>query len=286
MEGILFALVPMVAWGSIGFVSNKIGGKPSQQTFGMTLGAVLFAIIVWIVKRPEMTSQLWIFGFLGGFLWSIGQTGQFHAMKYMGVSVANPLSSGSQLVLGSLIGVFLFGEWTQVYQYILGSCALVLLIIGFYFSSKKDKNSQKAELHHYGKGFKSLTYSTIGYVSYVVLFNNIMKFELISVLLPMAIGMVFGASLFMSFKLSFDTYVLKNSLVGIMWGIGNVFMLLAASKAGLAIAFSFSQLGAIISIIGGIIFLGEKKSKQEMRWVILGIICFIAGAILLGIVKA
>ena len=42
MEGILFALVPMFAWGSIGFVSNKIGGKPSQQTFGMTLGCLLY----------------------------------------------------------------------------------------------------------------------------------------------------------------------------------------------------------------------------------------------------
>lgn len=29
MQGILYALVPMFAWGSIGFVSNKIGGKPN-----------------------------------------------------------------------------------------------------------------------------------------------------------------------------------------------------------------------------------------------------------------
>lgn len=63
MEGILYALVPMFAWGSIGFVSNKIGGKPSQQTFGMTLGALLFALVVWLIVRPEMTLQLWILGF-------------------------------------------------------------------------------------------------------------------------------------------------------------------------------------------------------------------------------
>ena len=49
MQGILFALIPMVAWGSIGFVSNKIGGKPDQQTLGMTLGALLFAFVVTIV---------------------------------------------------------------------------------------------------------------------------------------------------------------------------------------------------------------------------------------------
>ncbi|MGT2887843.1 GRP family sugar transporter [Streptococcus didelphis] len=287
MEGILYALVPMFAWGSIGFVSNKIGGKPSQQTFGMTLGALFFALLVWIIARPEMTVNLWIFGILGGFLWSIGQTGQFQAMKYMGVSVGNPLSSGFQLILGSLIGVLVFHEWTKSYQFILGTTALILLIIGFYFSSKQDHdNNEKHQLYQYSKGFRALTYSTIGYVSYVVLFNNIMKFDLISVLLPMAVGMVVGASFFMSFKLSFDPYVVKNSLVGLLWGIGNLFMLLAASNAGLAIAFSFSQLGVIISIVGGILFLGEVKTKKEMKWVIIGIICFVIGAVLLGIVKS
>lgn len=40
MEGILLALVPMFAWGSIGFVSNKIGGTAKQQTLGMTFGAL------------------------------------------------------------------------------------------------------------------------------------------------------------------------------------------------------------------------------------------------------
>lgn len=287
LEGILFALVPMFAWGSIGFVSNKIGGKPSQQTFGMTLGALLFALVVWLVVRPEMSMKLWIFGILGGIIWSVGQTGQFHAMQYMGVSVANPLSSGSQLVLGSLIGVLVFHEWTKPIQFVVGTIALLLLIVGFYFSSKQDEtNAASNQLHDFSKGFRALTYSTTGYVMYAVLFNNIMKFDVLSVILPMAVGMVLGAAMFMSFKVSFDQYVIKNSVVGLLWGVGNIFMLLAASKAGLAIAFSFSQLGAIISIVGGVLFLGETKTKKEMRWVITGILCFIVGAILLGIVKS
>lgn len=60
MEGIFYALIPMFTWGSIGFVSNKIGGKPSQQTLGMTFGALLFSLAVWLIVRPEMTLQLWL----------------------------------------------------------------------------------------------------------------------------------------------------------------------------------------------------------------------------------
>ena len=32
MQGVLFALVPLFAWGSIGLVANKLGGDPNQQT--------------------------------------------------------------------------------------------------------------------------------------------------------------------------------------------------------------------------------------------------------------
>lgn len=287
MQGILYALVPMVAWGSIGFVSNKIGGKPNQQTFGMTLGALLFALVVWMIVRPEMSITLWIVGIIGGMLWSMGQYGQFRSMQYMGVSVANPLSSGAQLVFGSLIGAIIFGEWTKSVQFLLGILALFLLLIGFYFTSKQD--SEKVHVnpnHEFGKGFQALTYSTLGYLSYTILFNNIMHFDALAVILPMAVGMVLGAMIFMKFQIQFEAVVIKNALVGFMWGIGNIFMLLAAAKAGLAIAFSFSQLGAIISIIGGILFLGEIKTRKEMRWLTIGMMCFVIGAVLLGIVKS
>ena len=46
MQGVLLALVPIFAWGSIGVVANKFGGDANQQTLGMTLGAFVFALIV------------------------------------------------------------------------------------------------------------------------------------------------------------------------------------------------------------------------------------------------
>lgn len=287
MQGILYALIPMLAWGSIGFVSNKIGGKPNQQTFGMTLGALLFALIVWMIVRPEMSVSLWVVGIIGGMLWSMGQYGQFRSMQYMGVSVANPLSSGAQLVFGSLIGAIVFGEWSKPAQFLLGIVALLLLVVGFYFTSKQDSEKARTNTsHEFGKGFRALTYSTAGYLSYAILFNNIMHFDALAVILPMAVGMVFGAIIFMKFQIQFEAVVVKNALVGLMWGIGNIFMLLAAAKAGLAIAFSFSQLGVIISIVGGILFLGESKTRKEIRWLSIGIACFVLGAVLLGVVKS
>ncbi|TWT11081.1 GRP family sugar transporter [Streptococcus sp. sy004] len=289
MIGILYALVPMVAWGSLGFISNKIGGNANQQTFGVTLGAVLFATTVYLVVRPDLTWSTWLFGIIGGILWAVGQNGQFKSMQYMGVSVANPLSSGSQLVVGSLIGVLAFQEWTKPIQYSLGMIAMIFLLVGFYFSSKQDPDKEvldNSQPRDFKKGFQALTTSTLGYVSYTVFFNNIVNLDPISAILPMSFGMVFGAVMFMKFQVNFEPVVLKNALVGILWSFGNIFMLFAAKEAGLAIAFSFSQLGAVIAIIGGILVLGEKKTKKEMKWVLIGISCFIIGAVLLGVVKS
>lgn len=293
MEGILLALVPMFAWGSIGFVSNKIGGTAKQQTLGMTFGAFVFALVVFLIRQPQLSLPIFLIGFTGGFIWAIGQSGQFHSMKYIGVSVAGPLSAGSQLVLASLLGVFVFHEWTQNIQYTLGFIAIVALIIGFYFSAKRDpENTITAEKQYYIRGLLCIAYSTLAYVSYVILYNNLsvlwfdIHFDTLTIIFPMSIGMVIGAFVLSGGDIKMEAVVFKNIAVGLMWGVGNVFMLLAASLAGNAIAFSFSQLGVIISTIGGILFLGEKKTKKELIYITIGTVLFIAGAILLAIVKS
>ncbi|MDR0200381.1 MAG: GRP family sugar transporter [Streptococcaceae bacterium] len=298
MLGILYALVPLVCWGSIGFVANKIGGDAHQQTLGTTLGAFIFALGVWLIVRPALTWQIWLIGVIGGMIWALGSSRQYHAMKYMGVSVAVPLSAGSQLVLGSVVGVLAFHEWTLPIQFILGTIAMVVLCFGFYASAKRDPEAESTVTQvenaspDVRKGLISLALSTFGFVLYVVIYNNLsgplfgVHFDTFQIILPMSVGMILGAWGLSGFRVKLAPVVAKNMSVGIMWGIGNIFMLEAAKLAGLAIAFTFSQLGIIISIVGGILFLGEKKTQRELRYVTLGIVLFVVGAILLAIVKA
>lgn len=162
MQGVLFALVPIFAWGAVGLVANILGGDPNQQTLGMTLGAFVVALIVSLFRMPTLTWQIFLIGFIGGLFWAIGQFGQFNSMKYMGVSVASPLSSGSQLLFGVLLGVFAFHEWTKQIQFIIGFIAMALLVVGFYFSAKRDpENAVVKEGRNYTKGLIALTYSTM-----------------------------------------------------------------------------------------------------------------------------
>ena len=79
---------------------------------------------------------------------------------------------------------------------------------------------------------------------------------------------------------------MRNIGTGLLWATGNIFMLISMKNVGLAISFSLSQTGIIISTLGGIWFLGETKSKREFRYVLLGCLGVIAGGILIGYIKA
>ncbi|MFV0556036.1 MAG: GRP family sugar transporter [Lactovum sp.] len=292
MLGIMYALVPMICWGLIGFVANFIGGSAKQQTLGMTLGAFIFAFVVFLIRRPELSWQIILLGIVGGLIWSVGQSGQFYSMKYLGVAMASPLSGGFQLVLAALLGVFVFGEWIRPIQYIVGFLALAVLIIAFYFSAKKDpENTVEFEGLNLSKGFIALIYSTIGYVTYVTLFNNLaqlfwgIEVDTLTIILPMSFGMIAGALILAGGKVPMTKEVGKNMLLGLQWGLGNVFLLLAANEAGITIALTFSQLGVLLSTIGSILFLGEKKTKKELTYLTLGGLLFALGAILLAVVK-
>lgn len=284
----LIALVPMVAWGSIALVSSKLGGDANQQTLGMTMGAFLFALATFLILQPVINGWIILIGFLSGCFWSVGQNGQFHGMKYMGVSVGLPLSTGFQLILNTVAGAIFFHEWTKTKDFILGFLALVFLVFGAYLTARQDDDEgpkTNNKMLDFGRGLRALLFSTVGYGLYTITITWA-GLDPIAIILPQSIGMLLGASFFALKKTRIDRSVFKNMLSGLLWGIGNICMLLTVQNIGLAIGFSLSQMGIIISTLGGIFLLGEHKTKKEMMYVVTGCLLIIFGGLVLGYMKA
>ncbi|MGX7149103.1 GRP family sugar transporter [Enterococcus ureasiticus] len=285
---ILVALIPMFAWGSIGLVSGKMGGSANQQTLGMTIGALFFSVIVFLIVQPTISVHMIVIGILSGLFWSVGQNQQFHGMKYLGVSVGLPVSTGMQLIVNTIAGAVFFHEWKGSRDFILGFIALGLLVLGAYLTARQDDNSgvkTTNKMFDFNKGLRALVVSTVGYGGYTIIIN-VAGLDPTGIILPQSIGMLVGASLFAFKKVKLDRYVWRNMSCGLLWGLGNICMLLTMRQIGLAISFSLSQMGIIISTLGGIYLLGERKSKKEMRYVIIGCLFVILGGILLGYMKA
>ena len=57
-----------------------------------------------------------------------------------------------------------------------------------------------------------------------------------------------------------------NLIPGVVWAIGNLFMFYSQPKVGVATSFSLSQLLVIVSTLGGIFLLGERKRQTPNDW--------------------
>lgn len=283
MTGILLALLAAVSWGSIVFISNKLGGDEDSQTLGTTGGALLFAIVVFLYKRPDLSTLVWVVGFISGLFWSLGQKNQFGAVRYLGVAKTAPMSTGLQLIGTTFFGVFIFKEWQTKMNIIVGIAALVLIIAGALLTSL-NQEGERGQTKNLKKGLLVLLISTVGFVGYVVLIRwfNIDGWAAV---LPQAIGMVTGAFLMTLRDKPYNKYAIRNILTGILWSTGNLGLLLALPRIGVATSFSLSQTGIVISTIGGLFFLNERKSKKQVWRVLLGCLFIIAGGVVMGVTK-
>lgn len=285
MMTILIALLPALAWGSIVLVSVKLGGDSDSQTLGITIGALVFAAVVYIWVQPAVNTTAWIAGVVSGLFWAVGQKNQLGSVPHLGVSRTVPLSTGMQLTATTLFGVIVFKEWTTTTAVLLGSISMVLIIAGAVLTSITERgDGQKDKSGSRRKGLLLLLLSTMGYLVYVVIIRWF-HIDGWAAILPQAIGMFAGAVLLTLKHKPFNKYAVRNMLSGILWGIGNLGLLLSVPRIGVAASFSLSQTGIVISTLGGIFLLGEKKTKKQLLFVLAGCLLIIAGGVLVGFTK-
>ncbi|CAM5261404.1 glucose transporter GlcU [Bacillus safensis FO-36b] [Bacillus safensis subsp. safensis] len=209
---------------------------------------------------PELTPLIFAVSVISGIFWSIGQMNQLSSVAFLGVSKAVPLSTGMQLVSTTLFGVMVFKEWQTMTVILIGSCAILLIIAGVVMASLgQKKNGGGDGRGNFKKGIIILLISTVGYVGYVVILRWF-DIDGWSALVPQSVGMLLS-SLAISLKQDpFSKYTFRNIIAGLVWSTGNLGLLLAIPLIGVAVSFSMSQTGIVISTLGGIYLLEDKAS--------------------------
>lgn len=280
---LLIALLPALLWGSVVLINVKVGGSPYEQIMGTVLGAFIIGTITYFIVQPELNLKILAVGIISGAFWALGQGNQLKSVELIGVSKTMPISTGLQLVSTTLISVLFFNEWTTTKAVVLGIAALLFLVIGVILTSLKGDNEDGGN-NNYKKALPILIISTIGYVTYVVI-GQFFEVEGWDALFPQAIGMVIGGIL-LSFKHQpKKKNVLKNVIPGVVWALGNMALFYSQPKVGVATSFSFSQMLVVVSTLGGIFILKEKKTKKQYISIAIGIILIIVAAFLLGLAK-
>ena len=286
----LLALVPAVGWGIMPLITGKVGGSTVNQTFGIGAGATIVGLVAFAAAKlsgnPVAVVVSWR-GFwisvLCGALWSTGQMGQFVSFKRMGVSNTMPLSTVFQLVGNSIIGVWVFGEWHSKRAWIIGFCALLIVILGALMTSITDQSSGKKVTV---RNFMFLLVTTFGYWVYSTFpkLPWLQNEKSLGIFLPEMIGILIGATIYTFASGNAKAFKQKeqylNIFGGISWGIAALAYIFAGRSLGTNVAFIFTQLNVVIATLGGILVLHERKTNREMGFTILGIIFVVCGSIL------
>lgn len=281
----LIALLPALFWGSVVLINVFVGGGPYNQIRGTTIGALIVGIALLVTGYAKFDSlTVIIVGLISGALWAFGQGNQLKSVNVIGVSKTMPISTGMQLVGTTLFSVIFLGEWSTGTQVVFGLIAMILLVVGIALTSLKAKNERKSNDPEFKKAMGILVVSTIGYVGYVVL-GDIFGVGGTDALFFQSIGMAIGGFILsMNHKTTIKSTAL-NIIPGIVWGIGNLFMFYSQPRVGVATSFSLSQLLVIVSTLGGIFLLGERKDRRQMIGIWSGIIVIVIAAIILGNLK-
>lgn len=265
----LVAFIPVLSFGLVPVIGTVIGGKPTEQSMGIALGGFVFAVAVFVFRRPELSPFIFLISFLSGIFWSVGSIGQFMGIDYLGVARATPILNGGQIIGTSLLGVML-GEWASAPAKTYGFTALALIIAGIFFTSYK-QNGPDGEKPKWGKGILINVIAALGFTAYV----GILKYYRIdgwSSILPQSTGQITAIaviSLAMFKSPPFTRLSFRNGVIGLIWGVGNIALLLSQARLGLAVAYPVSQAAVIVSVFGGVLINKERKTRRE--WIYVGV---------------
>ncbi|KRO00617.1 ribose transporter [Companilactobacillus kimchiensis] len=282
--------MPMIGWGLFPILTGKFGGKPVNQILGTTYGTLIFAIVVALVRQtPMLGGKEFLFTFLSGAFWSLGQILVFYAFSEMGVSRTMPISTGFQLVGASLWSVLVLGEWAKGSAKMIGFSAIVLIIFGVWLTTFSEKKLPKEDGGFNAvKGTILVAFAEIGYLGYSA-FPQAVTVNGFEAFLPQALGMAVVATIFAVVtkkNRSEKPFKAKSSYTNIISGFFFAFAALTylisarPNVNGLATGFILSQMNVIIATLGGIYILHERKTKKEMVFILSGLVLVvIAGSV-------
>ena len=277
---ILIGILPSVFFGVATTLMGKTGGSDRQRVMGAVLGGLLMAAVATPFLHPAWTPLNLGVSFLTGLLLGVGVCDQLRSYTVLGMSRTMPLSTGGQLVLMSLAGIAIFGEWLHGGALPYGLAAIAVLIVGIWFLSRSESGSDAAS-------------STLGLVA----FPLIIKWFAIApaeFLLPQAVGYTVYCAIFFAIQgrggVAPEDSLRHRRMVpsifnGVLWGTAILLLQLNSNKLGAGTGFTLSQLGILISTPLGILWLHETRTRKELRWTIIGVALVIVGAVLAGVAK-
>ena len=281
---LLIGLGPLLGWGLFPTIASKFGGRPVNQIFGATVGTLIFAIILAVVKGIGIPGGMaLIFSIISGAGWAFGQIITFKAFGLVGSSRAMPITTAFQLLGASLWGVFALGNWPGIANKMIGFVALIVILVGARMTVWSEKSEQEYS-QNLRKAVVSLLIGEIGYWVYSAA-PQATDIGGLKAFLPQAIGMVIVAVIYALMNMNKgnafkEAVSWKQIISGFFFAFAALTYLISAqpNMNGLATGFVLSQTSVVLATLTGIFFLNQKKTPKELMITIIGLVLILIAA--------
>ncbi|MBC3080462.1 GRP family sugar transporter [Staphylococcus capitis] len=281
---LLIGLGPLLGWGVFPTIASKFGGRPVNQIFGATVGTLIFAIILAVVKGIGIPGGMaLIFSIISGAGWAFGQIITFKAFGLVGSSRAMPITTAFQLLGASLWGVFALGNWPGIANKMIGFVALIVILVG----ARMTVWSEKSEQEYSQNLRKAVVLLLIGEIGYWVYSAAPQATDIggLKAFLPHAIGMVIVAVIYALMNMNKgnafkEAVSWKQIISGFFFAFAALTYLISAqpNMNGLATGFVLSQTSVVLATLTGIFFLNQKKTPKELMITIVGLVLILIAA--------
>ncbi|MCA9989280.1 MAG: hypothetical protein KDE59_33470 [Anaerolineales bacterium] len=296
---ILYALIPVLAWGTWLAPAQKVR-FPNQQvkTLYVTVANLVLALVVlWLQPAGSLTSippaSFWLI-FAGGLLWTLSSLCAFVGTDRLGIARAFGIWAPLNIIISMLWGALLFGEFpnTSASNLLVLGVALVIVIAGvlLIIFSQNSGGAENGASERNWLGYAGALGAGVLWGSYFI------PIEYADVSMwtggfPLALGMLTGSLILTllagrSPRLTQPAHTLRALLSGVIWGIGNIGMLLLVGALGAGRGFTIAQLSVVANALVGIFLLREPPPGSRAAWLTLaGCVLATVGGILLGTLR-
>jgi glucose uptake protein len=314
---IMFCSITMICWGSWANTQKLAVGKWRYELFywDYVWGIVLFAIISaltmgstgtqgrsFLTDIQQASNSNIVSAFIGGIIFNLANILLTSAISIAGMAVAFPIGIGIALILGVVVNYIGLQKGDPLLLFagaVLITAAIILNAVAY--------RKTKGEMQKAGKGGIIISIVAGVLMSFFYRFiaksmdlNNFVNPEPLK-MTPYSAFVVFAIGILVS-NILFNTVMMKRPiegpplnykqyftgklslhLIGILggaiWGVGNLFNLLAAGKAGPAVSYGLGQGATLVAAIWGVFVWREfKYAKKSVNALLAGMfICFILG---------
>jgi glucose uptake protein len=314
---VLFCIVTMLCWGSWANTQKLVEGRWPFALFywDYVIGILLFSLLAaftlgsmgekgrgFLVDIAQADIGNMGLALLGGVIFNLANMLLTASIALAGMSVAFPIGIGIALVLGVLVNYLTMakGDATQLsIGVLLVMLAIVINAVAYHRKARsQSQGSRKGILLAVVAGLlMSFFYRFLAAGMDLNDFEN----PAAGKMTPYTAFFIFAVGILLS-NLLFNTYLMRNPisgekvdysdyakgraslhLVGILggciWGLGNIFNLIAAEKAGPAVSYGLGQGATLVAALWGVLIWKEFKGADASvtRLIYLMFACFVVG---------